>query len=126
MTTSDHERALAAAEQACKAWDHPMPVAVLEKVIEAYMRECPLQKRCEELVETNRKLHRRLQIAEAVCQSADDYLKMWISVFSAPFYKNNDRRFKERHFLKFILQDLRHRVSKLADRALPTSKGETE
>jgi glutaminase len=48
---TDHERALAAAEQACKAWDHPLPVAVLEKVIEAYMRECPLQKRCEELVE---------------------------------------------------------------------------
>jgi hypothetical protein len=37
--TSHHDRALAAAEQACKAWDHPMPVAVLEKVIEAYMRE---------------------------------------------------------------------------------------
>lgn len=82
-----------------------------------------LEKALGESRETNRRLNRRVQISEAIQQSADDYLSAWVSVFSANYYPN-DRRFKERHFIKYILRDLRYRISKLSARAaLAEAKG---
>jgi hypothetical protein len=39
MTASNHERALAAAEQACKAWDSTIQPGTLKTAIEVYLRE---------------------------------------------------------------------------------------
>jgi hypothetical protein len=60
--------------------------------------------------ETNRKLNRRLQLAEAIRQSADDYLTGWIKAISRP------ARRRERMLIQVILRDIQRRVVKMNDR----------
>lgn len=70
--------------------------------------------------ETNRKLHRRLQLAEAVQQSAEDYLGSWLQIFTP---SRKDRR-GERHFIMYILRDAKRHVAKLSERYSATYRKE--
>ncbi len=80
-----------------------------------------LDKALEESRGTNRKLHRRLQIAEAVSQSAFDFLKGWLY-----YLRNsaNHRPRKERYLLTWIIRDAMEKVRRLSARAaLDQDKG---
>jgi chromosome segregation ATPase len=79
-----------------------------------------LAKALEEARETNRKLHRRLQLAEAVQQSAEDYLGSWLQIFTP---SRKDRR-GERHFIMYILRDAKRHVDKLSERYSATYRKE--
>jgi hypothetical protein len=74
----------------------------------------------DEARDTNRKLHRRLQLAEAVQQSAEDYLGSWLQIFTP---SRNDRR-GERHFIMYILRDAKRHVDKLSERYSATYRKE--
>lgn len=68
------------------------------------------------LQETNRRLNRRVQISEAVRQSAEDYLGAWINVFKTAGI-SSERRRHERFYIVAILRDIKRRVARLSERA---------
>jgi len=69
----------------------------------------------DRLRETNRKLHRRAQIGEAVVQCATDYLAGWISVL-----KRKDKRW----FALLLTRHIQTRVRKLSERYDVVTKAE--
>ncbi|PWE56735.1 hypothetical protein DEM27_10250 [Metarhizobium album] len=69
----------------------------------------------ERLRETNRKLHRRAQIGEAVVQCATDYLAGWISV---------SKRYDRRWFALLLTRHIHTRVRKLTERYDAIAKAE--
>ncbi|TIS32652.1 MAG: hypothetical protein E5X01_26985 [Mesorhizobium sp.] len=84
-----------------------------------------LRRKLEEARNANGKMHRRAQLAEAINQSVEGILSMWVSVLFGPDGKKTPRYY-DYHLFGFALGDIMAQRKKLTARLAASPSAQTD